>query len=113
MDLATPGRGDSVALVSKADYKASKEGSNSNSKMATPARVNQLLDNLGGMENLDSIDACITRLRLTVNDRNKVNDAGLKAMGAMGIVGNSNAIQVIFGAEADAFKVQLLKIRRG
>lgn len=79
--------------------------------MSSEARVQELLKNLGGMENLKSIDACITRLRLTVLDRSKVNDAGLMSMGAYGIVGKDEVMQVIFGAEADSFKVALNKLR--
>lgn len=79
--------------------------------MPSEERVQELLKNLGGMDNLKSIDACITRLRLTVNDRSKVNDAGLMAMGAYGIVGSSEVMQVIFGAEADSFKVALKKLK--
>lgn len=124
-DLKTPGRSEDAKMVTKADYLANK-GSDSNSGKKdkkdkkgsqdsgpSPERVQQLLENLGGMENLDSIDACITRLRLSVNDRSKVNDEELKKMGAVGVVGGGRAIQVIFGAEADAFKVKLLAIKKG
>lgn len=107
-DLATPGRdNDDVSLMSKSDYKNRKGKEEDREE-----RLNELLDNLGGIDNLTSIDACITRLRLSVVDREKVIDKNLKAMGAAGIVGNGNAIQIIFGGEADIFKSELIKLKK-
>ncbi len=82
-------------------------------KYGTDERVTEILKNLGGLKNLKSVDACITRLRLTVFDRSKVNDQGLMAMGASGIVGSSEVMQVIFGAEADILKTKINKLRKG
>ncbi len=120
MDVQTPGRGEGeIKLVSKKEYLEAKEGkgSDSTSKSASKnpreERIIELIENLGGMDNLDSIDACITRLRLTVKKRDAVNDQGLVQMGAKGVVGKTSAIQVIFGAEADIFKTELLDIRKG
>ena len=60
-----------------------------------------VLDALGGKENIVSVDACITRLRLEVKDTKKVNDDELKNLGAKGVlkVGESG-VQAIFGAKA-------------
>ncbi len=119
MDIQTPGRGDGeIKMVSKKDYLDSKEKNSSSStteksKNPREERILELIENLGGMDNLDSIDACITRLRLTVKKRELVNDQGLISMGAKGVVGKTAAIQVIFGAEADIFKTELLDIRKG
>jgi len=41
---------------------------------------------LGGIRNIETIDACITRLRLTLKDRTKIKEADMKALGAMGVV---------------------------
>jgi PTS system D-glucosamine-specific IIC component len=111
-DVPTPGRGDAdVKLMSKADYNAQK-----GSKGANPdreERVNTLVELLGGLDNLTSIDACITRLRLDVKDREAVDDAGLKSkLGAAGIVGKGKNVQVIFGAEADIFKSELKALKK-
>jgi glucose-like phosphotransferase system IIB component len=107
-------------MITKADYQASKSGEAETadagpvgSKIPADrrARLLELEENLGGLDNLEVIDACITRLRITVTDRSKLNDDALKAMGAMGIVGNGKAVQVIFGAEADRFKQELKALR--
>lgn len=112
-DVKTPGRDDGeVALVSKADYKEAKQAKKSAKGSDRTERVLELEKNLGGLENLETIDACITRLRLTVKDRSALNDDALKAMGAAGIVGSGKSVQVIFGAEADIFKTELKDLQK-
>ncbi len=112
-DVKTPGREDGeVVLMSKAAYKEAKGGGKGDA--AWEERANELLGKLGGIENLDSINACITRLRLDVADPSKVDYAGIKAMGSKGCVGEGKkAQQHIFGAEADKFKNYFLKIKKG
>lgn len=110
-NVPTPGReGAEVKLMSKADYNAAKSGSSSKGGDRT-ARVAELAKNLGGLENIESIDACITRLRLVVKDRSKLNDAALMKMGAAGVVGSHKSVQIIFGGEADIFKSELRKLK--
>lgn len=141
-DIQTPGRSDEIIkLTTKHEYQKikqqNKEKNNQNeidktidssptpienfSGLKNPTklkpdrlnRVNDLLTNLGGMENLNTIDACVTRLRLTINDVALINANNLKAMGSSGIVfAGAKSIQVVFGAEADLFKSELLAIRR-
>lgn len=111
-NLKTPGRdGEEVSLVSKADFQKNKEEKKSAKGNDRTERVSELEKNLGGVDNLISIDACITRLRLTVKDRSVINDDGLKKMGAAGIVGKEKNLQIIFGWEADIFKSELKKIK--
>jgi N-acetylglucosamine PTS system EIICBA or EIICB component len=59
---------------------------------------------LGGADNLLSVGACTTRLRLDMVDRNKAVDAELKALGAMAVVrpGNGGSLQVVVGPMADS-----------
>jgi glucose-like phosphotransferase system IIB component len=110
-DVPTPGRGEGeVRMISKADYQA--KGNVGTVDSGRDARVNRLLELLGGIQNLKSIDACITRLRIDVVHRGSVNDAALqKELGAAGVVGKGNNVQVIFGAEADIFKTELRQIK--
>ena len=57
---------------------------------------------LGGAENLVAVDACTTRLRLSVRDNAKIDEARLKALGSRGVVRPSaNALQVVLGPQAD------------
>ena len=112
-DIKTPGRTEGeVSMVSKADYRSSKVSKKSNNKVNREERLSLLVENLGGIDNVAKIAACITRLRLTVNDREKINDDGLMKMGASGIVGKQKNIQIIFGAEADIFKVELMELKK-
>lgn len=65
---------------------------------------------LGGAENIVSVDACITRLRVEVKDKAKVQKDELKALGAAGVVEVGNGIQAIFGAKADGYKNEINSI---
>jgi PTS system N-acetylglucosamine-specific IIC component len=67
-------------------------------------RANAYLRALGGADNLLSVGACTTRLRLDMLDRNKALDAELKALGAMAVVrpGNGGSLQVVVGPMADS-----------
>lgn len=63
---------------------------------------------LGGKDNLTTVDACTTRLRLIVVDASKINEQELKRLGARGILRpGANAIQVIIGPEADSLATEI------
>ncbi len=63
---------------------------------------------LGGKDNISNIDACITRLRLVLVDRSKINEQQLKALGSKGNVKlGDNALQVILGPEAEIIADEL------
>jgi PTS system N-acetylglucosamine-specific IIC component len=63
---------------------------------------------LGGSQNLKSIDACTTRLRLVVGDQSLVNEPRLRALGAIGIVRPSpEGLQVVLGPIADAVAMEM------
>ena len=65
---------------------------------------------LGGEANIVSVDACITRLRVEVKDKAKVNKDQLKKLGAAGVMEIGNGVQAIFGAKADAYKNEINNI---
>ncbi|MEX3072556.1 N-acetylglucosamine-specific PTS transporter subunit IIBC [Vibrio alginolyticus] len=89
--LKTPGREDDEETSSKV------AGSSNSSELAR-----QYLKALGGHDNLSSIDACITRLRLSVKDMSVINEKTLKDLGAMGVVKlGTNNLQVILGPLAE------------
>ena len=97
-NLKTPGREDedSSELVA----------SGSSSELAK-----QYLKALGGHENLTAIDACITRLRLTIKDTSVINESTLKNLGAMGVVKlGANNVQVILGPLAEIVAGEMKKI---
>jgi PTS system glucose-specific IIC component len=67
----------------------------------------QLVLAFGGRSNIDSLDACITRLRIGVKEPAKVNQARLKAMGAAGVVVVGNNMQAIFGPKSESYKTDM------
>jgi PTS system glucose-specific IIC component len=64
----------------------------------------QLVLAFGGKSNITALDACITRLRVSVADQSKVSTARLKALGAAGVVVVGNNMQAIFGPKAEGYK---------
>lgn len=106
-DIPTPGRGGAaVATVSKAEYNKAKENANSDEF------INKIIEGLGGADNIEDVDACISRLRVSVKDGSLVkdNDFWTKEMGANGLMKNGGAIQVVYGAKAQGYKVKIQEI---
>ncbi|MFJ4686094.1 glucose PTS transporter subunit EIIB [Streptomyces sp. NPDC091377] len=65
------------------------------------SKAEKIVAGLGGIENIEEIEGCITRLRVDVNDPALVDDAALKSAGAHGVVKMGTAIQVVIGTDAD------------
>ena len=74
---------------------------------ATDSKAEQLIAAFGGRENLVNVDACITRLRMEVADKSKVDQPRLKALGAAGVIEVGNNVQAVFGTQAEALKNQI------
>jgi PTS system N-acetylglucosamine-specific IIC component len=103
-NLKTPGRED------KTDDVVTSEA-NSNTEEGLTQLATQYIAAVGGTDNLKAIDACITRLRLTVADSARVNDAACKRLGASGVVKlNKQTIQVIVGAKAESVGDEMKKV---
>ncbi len=101
-DLKTPGREDDDVATPK-----TKEDLKGNAAFVQYAQT--VLEGLGGKENIVSCDNCITRIRVEVADRSKVNDEILKSSGARGVLHPSdNTVQVIVGTQVQ-FVVDELK----
>ncbi len=67
----------------------------------------QIVRGLGGRNNIASLDACITRLRVKLHDVSKVNAAKLKALGAAGVLTVGDSVQAIFGTRAENYKTDI------
>lgn len=111
-NLKTPGRDENeeeTKLYTKADYQ-NRNGSNGSNASAPSGKgeiaekAPAVLAALGGEANIVSVDACITRLRVEVKDKSKVDKNELKSLGAAGVMEVGNGIQAIFGAKADGYK---------
>jgi PTS system glucose-specific IIC component len=100
-NLKTPGREGDEVLESAELEPLSQEGD------ALPLGV---LKALGGESNIKSLDACITRLRVSVEDINKVDTTGLKTLGASGVIKIGNGLQAIFGTQSEGLKEQILQL---
>ncbi|KEI13057.1 PTS glucose transporter subunit IIA [Clostridium novyi B str. ATCC 27606] len=94
MDIKTPGREDIDSEYFDPSIKEVKG----------LEKAKRILMAIGGKENIEILDACITRLRLTLNEPSKVNKNELKALGAAGVLEAGNNVQVIFGTEAEKIK---------
>ena len=98
---------DSITL-SKSEEKTESKKVNGEEK---PLLV---IEALGGLDNLHEVDACMTRLRVTVKNHEKVEDDSVfKALGAAGVIKKDKGIQIIFGPEADVLKSKINLIREG
>ncbi|MBW8189407.1 PTS glucose transporter subunit IIBC [Neiella marina] len=92
-DLKTPGRDDDEVAVTS---DSSEDGF-----------ARDLVLAFGGASNIASLDACITRLRVGVNNPAAVDQAKLKAMGAAGVVQVGNGMQAIFGPQSENLKTDM------
>lgn len=101
LNFATPGR-----LGNYTDDGEDENASpSSNTKGGGNSQPERIIALLGGRENITLVDACMTRLRVTVKDPEKVADiAAWKAEGALGLVKKDNGIQAIYGPKADVLK---------
>lgn len=99
-NLATAGRNGNY------DAKGSDEASSDEPKVANAsAQVIQIINLLGGRNNIADVDACMTRLRITVHNPDLVGDkASWKQAGAMGFIVKGSGIQAIYGPKADVLK---------
>ena len=104
-NLKTPGREDEdteTRLYTKADYNAAKETG------VKGAEVSALITaGLGGKANIEDVDCCATRLRCTIKDPEKVQEALLKQSGSRGVILKGKGIQVIYGPQVAVLKTNL------
>lgn len=94
-DMKTPGREDESAA---ADGAAEPTGG---------GMAEKLVAAFGGKANIETLDACITRLRLAVKDASKVSDDALKQLGASGVMRIGNNVQAVFGTASENLKTDM------
>lgn len=96
-NILTPGRG-----TEEAESEGGGEAITSKDSIQENALL--ILAALGGEENIEDVDACITRLRVSVKDKEKVDKAELKRLGAIDVLDVGGGIQAIYGAKAILYK---------
>lgn len=99
-DIKTPGREDDADEI-EAPKAPAKGDLNEDAKVIIAA--------LGGAENIEDVDACITRLRVGVKDPSKVDRDAFKKLGSAGVLDVDGGIQAIFGAKAILYKTAVLE----
>ena len=98
--FATPGRMGNY-MNETGDEPATRKAADSNEN----SQAQKIIELLGGRENIVLVDACMTRLRVTVKNPDIVADADeWKAQGALGLVKKGEGIQAIYGPKADVLK---------
>lgn len=74
------------------------------------SKAGAILAGLGGSNNIDNIEACITRLRVDVKDPGAVDQKQLSSAGAFGVVQVGSTVQVVVGPSADDLCAQINKL---
>ncbi|MBC5617816.1 PTS transporter subunit IIBC [Streptococcus anginosus] len=101
-NYATPGRNGNYET---ADGEDSDSSAQAGGKVAEASQAVNIINLLGGRANIVDVDACMTRLRVTVKDAEKVGtEEQWKAEGAMGLVMKGQGVQAIYGPKADVLK---------
>ncbi|EMF0182019.1 PTS system glucose/maltose-specific transporter subunit IIBCA [Enterococcus hirae 57-03-H11] len=102
-NFATPGR--------NGNYDSDSNDSNGNGEQTTvqagtsDPQIIKIIHLLGGKDNIKDVDACMTRLRVSVADREKVgSEEEWKRAGAMGLIVKDNGVQAVYGPKADVLK---------
>ncbi len=111
-NYATPGRGnEETEGMEDGVLLAGADGTTVVASDSEPARIVEML---GGRENIVQVDACMTRLRVTVKDASLVAEAERwKAAGAMGFFKRDNGIQAVYGPRADVLKSDINDLLSG
>lgn len=101
-DLKTPGRED---LDIDGEGAVAVDSSN----ITDSEKTKKYIEYLGGKENLEVVEACITRLRLKLKDSSLINEKGLKSLGSAGVLKVGSSIQVIVGTKAEQIAEDIKK----
>lgn len=112
-NIKTPGREDNVEdvkLHTKVDYleKRANESKNTTTNLSDTDKLSsRIVEGLGGLDNIEDVDNCATRLRVTLVTGEIVNEAMLKQTGAAGVFINGKNVQVIYGPKVSNIKTEL------
>ena len=124
-DLATPGRGEASTGLSadwilpesqrgprppKVTAKRTAAGQTSATEDRDDVLAREVLAALGGKANVQSVEGCITRLRLFVNDSAQIDEPRLKSLGASGVVKRGKIAQVVMGTQSDRIAVRINRL---
>ena len=102
-------------IIKKLNYKTPgrEDKEMQNNSVSVSELPFKVLDAMGGKDNIKHLDACITRLRVEVNEKAQVDVEGLKQLGASGVLEVGNNMQAIFGPKSDQIKHDMSQIIAG
>ncbi len=104
LKLKTPGREDNeVKLFTKKDYKEKMSNRSGEAGKGLDLAA-EIVQGLGGKENIESVDNCFSRLRVKVKDAVIVDESTLKGTGAAGVIKNGENIQVVYGPKVNGVR---------
>ncbi len=116
LDLKTPGReadDEETKLYTRGDYNAKRQAGDANDSNARARSQKDntvsmyILKGLGGKANISDIDACATRLRVTVKNSKLVDESLLKKSGASGVIRRGEGVQIVYGPQVSVVKSDL------
>ncbi len=103
--FATPGRLGNYTDENADEGASADTGAAAGKTAGGSSQAERIIALLGGRENITLVDACMTRLRVTVKDLGRVADLpAWKAEGALGLIKKDNGIQAVYGPKADVLK---------
>ncbi|MER2175338.1 MAG: PTS transporter subunit IIBC [Carnobacterium sp.] len=109
--IATPGRLGNYIEESTTESGSATEGSSAVTTGSEDVQITGIIEALGGKDNITEVDACMTRLRVTVKDPDAVKDeSDWKKLGALGLVKKGTGIQAIYGPKADVLKSDIIDV---
>lgn len=116
-NLGTPGRGETSTGLSADWILPESQRGPAPSKAKTGGAVDsndtlaaQIITALGGSSNIESVEGCITRLRLFINKPSQVDEPALKSLGASGVMKQGKIVQVVMGMQSDDIASRMKRI---
>lgn len=123
-NIGTPGRGEertglTADWILPESQRGPRVAKNGNAAAAVEGSEDQdtvlaaqVLEALGGRANVESVEGCITRLRLFVKEPEQIDDARLKALGASGVIKRGKIAQVVMGTQSDRIAERIKRLMK-
>ncbi|NJH64137.1 PTS glucose transporter subunit IIB, partial [Staphylococcus agnetis] len=95
-------------LIIKMNFKTpGREAEQMNVCVDKSERAQTIIEALGGKANINVVDCCATRLRVTLYDSGKLNESQLKMTEAKGVIKQGNGVQIVYGPHVTSIKNEI------
>jgi PTS system N-acetylglucosamine-specific IIB component len=81
--------------------------------MSLEEKAKQVIEGLGGADNIKSMEPCITRIRVELSDISRLDEKALRAAGAHGVMKMGGAVQVVMGTQSDNIEAHMRRLMEG